>query len=299
MMSIILVNPPSLYHMPKFGAQGKLAYFELSRRQLGADGFWSLPGEHLGLRSIQAACAIRGIDVEVINGQVLFHRSTAQTWDAIRASARQNGAPVLVGFSGPCQVFEENLELAAHVKRAWPDCLTVLGHDFATLNYERILGQHPEFDVVCLGEAEDSFPSLADAILNGGDPAIPGIASRGRPPHPASILDIDKLPWPARGELAPILAAGLSAAVFTARGCPYRCTFCTTGQNAARLPAATGTGSSHWTTCSPRSRTSPSATASGISPSPMTYSSPRALLPASEPKSSAAAPSPPSLASAS
>lgn len=206
-MSIILVNPPSLYQMPKFGAQGKLAYFELSRRQLGAEGFWSLPGEHLGLRSIQAACATRSIDVDVVNGQALFHRSTTQTWDAIRASARRNGPPVLVGFTGPCQVFEENLELAGQVKRAWPDCMTVLGHDFATLNYERILSQHPEFDLICLGEAEESFPGLADAILNGRDPGvIPAIASRGRKPIPASVLDIDQLPWPARGDLATILS---------------------------------------------------------------------------------------------
>jgi radical SAM superfamily enzyme YgiQ (UPF0313 family) len=237
MMSIILVNPPSLYHMPKFGTQGKLAYFELSRRQLGAEGFWSLPGEHLGLGSIQAACATRSIDVDVVNGQALFHRSTTQTWDAIRASARRNGPPVLVGFTGPCQVFEENLELAGQVKHAWPDCATVLGHDFATLNHERILSQHLEFDLVCLGEAEESFPGLADAILNGRDPGvIPGIASRGRKPIPASILDIDQMPWPTRGDLAAILSAGLSAAVFTARGCPYQCTFCTTGQTAARLP---------------------------------------------------------------
>jgi len=237
-MSVILVNPPSLYHMPKFGAQGKLAYFELSRRQLGGDGFWSLPGEHLGLGSIQASCAARGIDVSVVNGQVLYHRSTAQTWDAIRSAARQSGsAPVLVGFTGPCQVFEENLELAGLVRHAWPGCVTVLGHDFATLNYPRILRQHPEFDLVCAGEAEESFAGLAAAVLGGRDPSgVPGVAASGHPPRPAPALDIDRLPWPARSDLAPVLAAGLSAAVFTARGCPYQCTFCTTGQTAARLP---------------------------------------------------------------
>jgi radical SAM superfamily enzyme YgiQ (UPF0313 family) len=177
--------------------------------------------------------------VDVVNGQALFHRSTAQTGDAIRASARRNGAPVLAGLTGPCQVFDENLELAGQIKRAWPGCMTVLGHDFATLNHERILSQHPEFDLVCLGEAEESFPRLAETILNGRDPGlIPGVASRGRKPIPAPILDIDQLPWPTRGDLAPILSAGLSAAVFTARGCPCQCTFCTTGQTAARLPGS-------------------------------------------------------------
>ena len=78
-MSIILVNPPSLYHMPKFRAEGKLAYFELSRRQGGENGFWSLPGEHLGRGSRAAPCAARGIAVHIVNGQVPFHRRGEET----------------------------------------------------------------------------------------------------------------------------------------------------------------------------------------------------------------------------
>ncbi|HUY50568.1 MAG TPA: radical SAM protein [Streptosporangiaceae bacterium] len=236
-MSIILVNPPSLYHMPKFGLSGKLAYFELSRRQVGQNGFWSLPGEHLGLRSLQASCAKRGIPVDVVNGQVLFHRSVSETWDAIRASARKNGVPILIGFSGPCQVFSENLQLAGLAKKTWPGCVTVLGHDFATLNHQRILATHPEFDVICAGEGERSFPELALAVLEERDPAgIPGVITRNSGLIPGTPLDLDQLPWPARGDLAPVLAAGLSAAIFTSRGCPYRCTFCTTGETASRLP---------------------------------------------------------------
>jgi hypothetical protein len=238
-MSVILVNPPSLYHMPKFGMSGKLAYFELSRRQLGADGFWSLPGEHLGLRSLQASCTAQGMPVEVINGQLLFHRSIGETWDAIRACARKQGAPALIGFSGPCQVFSENLHLAGLAKKTWPGCLTVLGHDFATLNHERILAAHPEFDLICAGESEKSFPEVALAALRGNDPAgTPGVVTRYSRLIPATPLDLDQLPWPARGDLAPALAAGLSPAIFTSRGCPYRCTFCTTGETASRFPGS-------------------------------------------------------------
>jgi radical SAM superfamily enzyme YgiQ (UPF0313 family) len=225
--------------MPKFGMSGKLAYFELSRRQLGPDGFWSLPGEHLGLRSLQASCAARGIPVDVINGQLLFHRSISETWDAIRACARKQGAPALIGFSGPCQVFSENLYLARLAKKTWPGCLTVLGHDFATLNHERILARHPEFDLICAGEGEKSFPEVALAALGGSDPAgTPGVVTRHSRLIPGTPLDLDQLPWPARGDLAPALATGLSPAIFTSRGCPYRCTFCTTGETASRSPGS-------------------------------------------------------------
>jgi radical SAM superfamily enzyme YgiQ (UPF0313 family) len=174
-MSVILVNPPTLYQVSKLTGVDKKAYFEISREQLGKKGYWSLPGEHLGLRSIQAACKKHGIDVEVINGQVLHHRSVRETWESILSSARRSSPPLLVGFSGPCQVFPENQELAKLAKRHFPGCLTIMGHDFATLNYPRILAQHPEFDLVCLGEAEKSFPELAGAILAGNAiDAIPG-----------------------------------------------------------------------------------------------------------------------------
>lgn len=238
-MSIILVNPPSLYHMPKFRAEGKLAYFELSRRQVGENGFWSLPGEHLGLGSLAASCADRGIAVHIVNGQVLFHRSVEQTWQAITQAAARHGSPDVIGFTGPAQVFTENLHLAGLVKRRWPGCVTVLGHDFATLNHERVLDEHTELDVVACGEAEDSFAELCLAVLDDRWPQpIPGMARRAEPFQPAQVLDFDQLPWPIRADLPLVMAAGLSPAVFTSRGCPYRCTYCTTGATASLLAGA-------------------------------------------------------------
>lgn len=238
-MSIILVNPPSLYHMPKFGAEGKLAYFELSRRQLGDDGFWSLPGEHLGLGSIAATCAAGGIPVRIVNGQTLFHRSVEATWKSILEVAAANGDPEIIGFTGPAQVFTENSALAARAKERWPGCVTVLGHDFATLNHLRVLSGHPEFDAIARGEAEQSFPELCRAVLDGRWPtAIPGIAAHSQKFRPAPAVDLDQLPWPARDDLPKVMAAGLSPAVFTKRGCKYQCTYCTTGEVAALLHGA-------------------------------------------------------------
>lgn len=235
-MSIILVNPPSLYHMPKFGAEGKLAYFELSRRQLGADGFWSLPGEHLGLGSIAAACAADGMPVHTVNGQTLYHRSVEATWNSIVETTTSHGDPEVIGFTGPAQVFTENSTLAARAKDRWPACVTVLGHDFATLNHVRLLSEHPEFDAVARGEAEASFPQLCRTVLDGTWPAdIPGIAAGGQRFHPAPVVDLDQLPWPTRDDLPQVMAAGLSPAVFTKRGCKYRCTYCTTGEVASLL----------------------------------------------------------------
>jgi radical SAM superfamily enzyme YgiQ (UPF0313 family) len=134
-------------------------------------------------------------------------------------------------------VFEENQALAARIKERWPECVTVLGHDFGSLNWPRILEECPEFDAVCVGEGEAAFSAVAAAVLNQQDfTRTPGIATRGNRYVPSPAADFDSLPWPHRGDLRAVLDAGLSAAVYTSRGCPYRCTFCTTGENAARLP---------------------------------------------------------------
>jgi anaerobic magnesium-protoporphyrin IX monomethyl ester cyclase len=88
----------------------------------------------------------------------------------------------------------------------------------------------PEMDVACLGEGEQTFTELLQLFLATGrfDPAdlrrIPGIAfgdgiqteSRSTSPR------IEDLPHPKRA----LIGYGHRAYVHTARGCAYRCVFC-------------------------------------------------------------------------
>jgi radical SAM superfamily enzyme YgiQ (UPF0313 family) len=206
------------------------------------DQYWykSYPGEHLGLMSLVAVLRAADIPVRSVNGQVECHRFIDETWQAMLVAGASIDVDV-VGFSGPCQVFEENLDLARRARRQWPDAMIVLGHQFATLNYQRILTDYPEFDVAALGEGETTIVQLAGVTGAADLAGIRGIAwrdadgaIRAQPP-PFEPLDLDELPEIARDELPAILRIGVSATVCTTRGCPYRCSYCTTGQTAGLL----------------------------------------------------------------
>jgi radical SAM superfamily enzyme YgiQ (UPF0313 family) len=234
---IILVNPPTLWELQDLGMEGKLSCFELQGQHVSPSALKSFPGEHLGLQALASACRRKGLQVSVVNGQILLHKSLDETWRIILARAG-NEPPAVVGFSGPNQVFAENVALARRVKERWSDTVTVLGADFATLNANRILNDYDVFDAIVEGEAEAAFPALCTAAAAGDAFAqLPGVVTRDtvrvarRAPPP---LNLDDIPWVARDDTRAVLALGLSAGVYSSRGCPYRCSFCTTGQVSAR-----------------------------------------------------------------
>ncbi|HVM02225.1 MAG TPA: RiPP maturation radical SAM C-methyltransferase, partial [Acidimicrobiales bacterium] len=151
----------------------------------------------------------------------------------------------VVGFTS---TFEQNiasLALARRVKHAHPGVTVVFGG----ANWEGSMGEElhrrfPFVDVVCSGEADESFPALVGALAAGRRDlgAIPGLVWRDgaatRVNGPARpVEDLDALPVPdfdpyfreleaspAGGSLAPSLL------VETARGCWWgarsHCTFC-------------------------------------------------------------------------
>ena len=240
-MTVLLVNPPSLWGLESRGLAGKMSYFEYERSFTDAYWYKSYPGEHLGLMALVAVLRQAEIDVICVNGQVELHRTLDETWRAMETAGHGRDID-LIGFSGPCQVFEEIVELARRCRRLWPDATIAFGHQFATLNYRRILTDTDDFDVVALGEGEASIVRLAEAAASGASfDGIGGIAYRGADGKvrvkmpPTEPLDLDSLPEIARDELPAIMDIGVSPTIYTTRGCPYRCSYCTTGQSAGML----------------------------------------------------------------
>ncbi|VBA39271.1 B12-binding domain-containing radical SAM protein [Mycobacterium attenuatum] len=230
-MTALLVNPPGVR------ANG--------RSYVGAQKLWgpwvysSMPMEHLGMMSIKAYAASQGLDIATVNGLVAGHVGVEQTWQAMHDVARVAGTPGVVGFS--CiDTFAEVVWLAQRARESWPGVQIALGNAIATLNYERILRQYDCFDFVVVGDGEVGFTRLASAVANGDEIAdVPGVARRDAQGQivcsPSALIDLDRLPRAAREELPTVLDDGFSAAVFTTRGCPYRCTFCGTGATSALL----------------------------------------------------------------
>jgi radical SAM superfamily enzyme YgiQ (UPF0313 family) len=230
--TLFLVNPPVVAHAA--GGSSAPSYLKLMVGGTPRSNYFSIPAEALGLLSIKSYAAAKGLAVTIVNGIVDEHRHPAETLAAIRDAVGPDGPPALVGFS-QILAFDQSVWLARECKRLWPDVRTLFGHDFATLNWQRILRDYPEVDYACVGEGEAVFEQLARRLLEERPvDAIPGLAyrdARGAPAcTPSALLDLDDLPWPARDELERVRALGFSAAVFASRGCPYRCAFCTTGQ---------------------------------------------------------------------
>ena len=110
-MGVLLVNPPTLAALTARGLAGKMSYFEYEGSFTSQDNYRSYPGEHLGLMALAAALRTADVPVTCVNGQVECHRSLGETWQAMLDAGRSIDVD-LIGFSGPCQVFEENAELA-------------------------------------------------------------------------------------------------------------------------------------------------------------------------------------------
>jgi radical SAM superfamily enzyme YgiQ (UPF0313 family) len=222
-MTLLLVNPPGI----RPGRSG--SFFTDQKRNLRPEQYRSMPMEHLGIMSMAAYARARGVPVRTVNGLVESHESVHETWRAMREAGR----PTLVGFS-IIDTIAEVVWLAERVRRHWPGVPVVLGNVMASLNYERVFAHYDCFDYVGLGDGEVAVTELYEAVASGArDTAVPGIASQdagGKPvATPPKLHALDELPPPARDELPAVLEAGFSAAVYSTRGCPYRCTFCGTG----------------------------------------------------------------------
>lgn len=145
--------------------------------------------------------------------------------------------PDLVGIQ--CNFTTErrrSLELAHRVKALLPDAFVVVGGHDASREPEWF--DDPAIDAVVVGDGEEVAPALVDALERRADlETVPGLVLNG--PHgqvatgPAPARDdLDTLPPPARHlirEYAPHYYINFRkplALMETARGCPFKCNFC-------------------------------------------------------------------------
>jgi radical SAM superfamily enzyme YgiQ (UPF0313 family) len=155
-----------------------------------------------------------------------------------------------VGFVGISCLFSHEWplirELIAAIATRFPAVPIVLGGEHATAVPELCLEEVPALSACALGEGDETIVDLVEA--GAGRKALGDVAgivyrSAGRPTRTAPrarIRDVDDIPAP-RWDLTPIeryLDGGLSFGVdrgrtmplLATRGCPYRCTFCSSPQ---------------------------------------------------------------------
>ncbi|MEX1366185.1 MAG: radical SAM protein [Nannocystaceae bacterium] len=232
--TICLVKPPTLV------APRSLSYFG------------SVPS--LGLAYVAAALRAAGHRVTVID-------APGEAWDqlwtfptaigplrgqGLRPEQIVERLPSHVDVIGVTHMFlhEWGLlrQLLPALRRRAPGALLVAGGENASAYWDRMLLECPQLDVCVRGEGEATIVELVEAWGTGRPLAeVPGIALRvdGRPqssPARPRLSDLDRWPRPAwdlfplepylRGRGHGGVARGRSLPVLTTRGCPYRCTFC-------------------------------------------------------------------------
>jgi len=123
--------------------------------------------------------------------------------------------------------------LSRRLKVAHPGVKILVGGIHPTADQANVRDHLPDVDYFCIGEGEITFREFLLAQQAGSDPAlVPGILSQADPGKYRSrslVEDIDDLPLPNRtlnqGELY-----RAEHHIFSSRGCPYLCNFCSSFQ---------------------------------------------------------------------
>ncbi|QEE14282.1 radical SAM protein [Promethearchaeum syntrophicum] len=111
-----------------------------------------------GLMILASILEQKGYSVDIIDGSILQNPR-----DYILENAHKYR---LIGITGLTNTFNDILQTANLIKKQYPEIFMVMGGPHASFEYEKILSQNPEIDMVFIGESENSFPWVVDKLLH-------------------------------------------------------------------------------------------------------------------------------------
>ena len=198
------------------------------------------PYPPLGLLYLRAALERNGAhQVEIADETVYGHR----TW--IDEKGSREAPPDLVGVSALTPNLVGVARTVEAARRAFPDTIIVVGGPHSAL-FPKETAMLDGVDHVLVGEADETLPALVQAIDEGTTTtAIPGLFTRSTPAGEDAmdrpwVRDLDTLPIPDRSRLDVRRYKGLIrtdetfTTMISSRGCPFRCSFCSTPQGRFR-----------------------------------------------------------------
>lgn len=210
-LKLVLVYPSYL----KFLEQTKFRRFGI---YAGAGKIPERP--HIGLAYLSEYLLTNGFDHEIIDMNLL------DTYAQFKSRLRK-AKPDIIGMTLVTPGYLKGYQLIKRVKKDFPRCKIIVGGPHIGLRRENLLKDCPEIDVGFISEAEQS---LVDYLKHGANPAKANgvVYRRGRKicyRPPKLVENIDRFPFPRYSKFDLNKYSGI--ALYTSRGCPFRCVFCT------------------------------------------------------------------------
>lgn len=192
--------------------------------------------ENLGVESLSACLKRAGHRTSLIFNPLLFRDATLDlppvaSWldqDDRLIDELVRLEPDLVAFSSVTDWFQWQIGFARSFKRRRPGTPVIFGGIHPTTAPDAVL-RYPEVDWVCIGEGEEAIVELCDELALGHGPEhVMNLRGRGFANAPRPLIqDLDALPYADKAlffDKAPYLKTNYT--IMTARGCPFRCSFC-------------------------------------------------------------------------
>lgn len=193
--------------------------------------FKSMIGETLGIASIAANVRRGGHSVYYLDAY--FEELTIEGAVADVVSRAPRAVGILLRY--PC--IDVVRRITNDIRRKLPQAVVVVGGQFPSINAQNTLEWLPAIDGVCIGEGESAMMELMTSIKGGTtrparfkwrDASTGYDTPQGTQPlQRRTVSDLDQLAWPDRKYLQTSKEFGYGAVgISSARGCPFRCTFC-------------------------------------------------------------------------
>lgn len=194
-----------------------------------------------GLLSLQAAAQTSGKDVELFALPDDVLDEVFSTSDHIVERIFEmlpKDSVDIYGFSAVCNTSHITLDLADRIRSALPRCKIVIGGPYGTKISEDLLRAFPFIDAVATGEGEATIERM---VLSGSISealAAPGLVGREIKAAPQlAIENLDRLPFVGTDtyyswldSVRRIVPEGAATPLEATRGCPLKCSFCSTKQ---------------------------------------------------------------------
>ncbi|MFH0875141.1 MAG: radical SAM protein [archaeon] len=195
----------------------------------------------LGILSLSAYLESKHIENYILDFKM---KEDMQAMGAILDSLKLE-KPRIIATSCMCTEIEHVIALCTEIKKILPYSKIIVGGPHPT-NFPEVFSSNNCFDYIVIGEGEITFYELCSLLIKKKSPSddelfkIKGIAWKKNISDKRPLLEnLDDLPIPAYHKIdmeyyakpnswiiRPVFIS--VASIFTSRGCPYRCRFCTT-----------------------------------------------------------------------